>query len=417
MKTEKVYYLGLESSCDETAAAVVEYRDGALFTRSSIVASQIETHRLYGGVVPEIASRAHVEAISRITHRALDEAGITPADLTAIGVTSHPGLIGALLVGVNFAKGLAAAYDIPLVPIDHIKAHIAAAYLADGGAASDKQGAHPASDAPALEKPVSGAVASDKASKAIPRITVPSEKAGDGLHAKAAPRAPFLALAVSGGHTALYYAESPTDFRRIGSTRDDAIGEAFDKIGRLVGIPYPAGAGFDRLAAEGFCRASGLADPAEGYRAFPKSAAYRDEAYKLPSPAMTDGTLDFSFSGLKTAAINLLHRAEQLGAPIDRALFAAAYTYRAVEAIAKQTDAALAAHPGADLLVAGGVAANSHLRRRLEEVAKKRKAALHIPALSLCGDNGAMVAAATHFAYAAGIRAGDDLNASAADEV
>ncbi len=394
--THRTYYLGLESSCDETAAAVVEYRDGALFTRSSIVASQIETHRLYGGVVPEIASRAHVEAISRITYRALDEAGITPDALTAIGVTSHPGLIGALLVGVNFAKGLAAAYDLPLVPIDHIKAHIAAAYLADGGAP---------------QNPTEAATANKES--AAPAGKAATQEAAP----VAGPASPFLALAVSGGHTALYYAESPLSFRKIGGTRDDAIGEAFDKIGRLIGIPYPAGAGFDRLASEGFCRATGLADVREAYRTFPKCAAFRDEQYRLPSPAMNDGSLDFSFSGLKTAAINLLHRAEQTEAIIDRAIFAAAYTYRAVEAVARQADAALSEHTGVPFLVAGGVAANSHLRARLSEVAEKHGAALHIPALSLCGDNGAMVAAATHFAFTAGFRAGDDLNASAADEI
>lgn len=362
---ETAYFLGIESSCDETAAAVVAVTDGRLSVLSSIVASQIETHRLYGGVVPEIASRAHVEAISRITHRALEEAALTPRELTAVGVTAYPGLIGALLVGVNFAKGLAAAYDLPLVPVDHIKAHIAAAYLTEEGAPT--------------------------------------------------PKAPFVALAASGGHTSLYFAEDPLHFSVIGRTRDDAIGEAFDKIGRMIGIPYPAGAGFDRLAAEGFCRATGLSDVGEAYLSFPRSAAARDAAYRLPSPAMHDGSLDFSFSGLKTAAINLLHHAEQTGVPLDRALFAAAYTHTAVEAIAKQAEEALSRHTGAPFVVAGGVAANSHLRRRLTALCEKRGVPLHIPPLSLCGDNGAMVAAAAYFAYEGGIRADDRLNASAAD--
>lgn len=360
-------YLGIESSCDETAAAVVEAVDGRLAVRSSIVASQIETHRLYGGVVPEIASRAHIEAISRVVRQALDAAGVQPDELTAVGVTAHPGLIGALLCGVNFAKGLAAAYDLPLVPVDHIKAHIAAAYC---------------------------------------------KEAGEEL-----PRPPFLALAVSGGHTSLYLAEDYMRFRVIGETRDDAIGESFDKIGRVIGIPYPAGAGFDRLAQDGFIRATGEEEPTAAYRRFKKSEAFRSPDYKLPSPAMTDGTLDFSFSGLKTAAINLLHRFEQRGEAPDRAIFAAAYTYQAVEAVARQVEEALVRYPSHALVVAGGVAANSHLRARLSGIAKRRGIALHIPPPSLCGDNGAMVAAETHFAYQAGVRAGDDLNASAADGI
>ena len=360
-------YLGIESSCDETAAAVVEVVDDRLIIRSSIVASQIETHRLYGGVVPEIASRAHIEAISRVVREALDTASTRPEELTAIGVTAHPGLIGALLCGVNFAKGLAAAYDLPLVPVDHIKAHIAAAYCKEEG--------------------------------------------------EELPKPPFLALAVSGGHTSLYLCEDYMHFRPIGETRDDAIGESFDKIGRVIGIPYPAGAGFDRLSAEGFLRATGEDDAEAAYRAFKKSAAYKSPDYKLPSPAMQDGTLDFSFSGLKTAAINLLHRFEQTGADFDRAVFAAAYTDQAVEAVARQVEEALSRYPSHALVVAGGVAANSHLRARLSGIAKRKRIALHIPPLSLCGDNGAMVAAETHFAYLAGVRAGDDLNASAADGI
>ena len=358
-------YLGIESSCDETAAAVVAFRDGRLSVLSNIVASQIETHRLYGGVVPEIASRAHAEAISRVTKKALAEAGVGVKDLTAVGVTAHPGLIGALLVGVNFAKGLAAAYDLPLVPVDHMRAHIAAAYLCD-----------------------------------------------------AMPEPPFLALAVSGGHTSLYRADSYTEFSAVSATRDDAIGESFDKIGRLIGIPYPAGAGFDRLAAEGFSRASGCTDVREAYRKFEKTEVFRSGAYALPSPALDDGSGDFSFSGLKTAAMNLLHRYEQTGTPFDPALFAAAYTHRAVEAVIKQTDLALRRMPDCrSLVVAGGVAANSHLRARLQALCEKRGINLFIPPLSLCGDNGAMVAAECHFSYQDGLRAGDDLNASASDGI
>ena len=187
-----MYILGIESSCDETSAAVVEMGEGVRKICSNIIASQIDTHRLYGGVVPEIASRAHIEAISRITYEALDVAGITLADVGLVAVTSHPGLIGALLVGVNFAKSLAFANNIPLVGVNHIKGHIAANYLAF----------------PELEPP-------------------------------------FTALVVSGGHTSIYRAESYTSLVEIGSTRDDAAGEAFDKIGRVIGLPYPAGAAMD----------------------------------------------------------------------------------------------------------------------------------------------------------------------------
>lgn len=370
-------YLGIESSCDETAAAVVETVDGQLLVRSNIVASQIETHRLYGGVVPEIASRAHCEAISRVVREALDGAGVTPRDLTAIGVTAHPGLIGALLVGVSFAKGMAAAHNLPLVPVDHIRAHIAAAYLGEG------------------------------------------ER----------PKPPFLAMAASGGHTSLYLCRDYLDFSVIGQTRDDAIGEAYDKIGRIIGIPYPAGAGFDRLAAEGFLKATGKTNAREAYAAFPKCDAMKSGKYNLPSPALTDGTLDFSFSGLKTAAINLLHRFEQTGEEFDRAIFAAAYTHKVTEAVAKQVKEAISRHTGAPkaenggagaplpFVLAGGVAANSHLRMRISDICAARRVPLYIPPLSLCGDNAAMVAAQAHFSYLAGVRAGDDLNPSAADEI
>lgn len=354
--------LGFESSCDETAAAIVEAdEDGRLRVLSDVVASQVDTHRLYGGVVPEIAGRAHAEAISNITYEVFANTGLSPADIDAVAVTTHPGLIGALLVAVNFAKSFAARYSLPLVPVDHIRGHIAASYL--------------------TPEP---------------------------------PAPPYLALAVSGGHTSLYEVKDYTDFSRIGQTRDDAIGESFDKIGRMIGIPYPAGAGFDALAAEGFRAATGKED---GFAAFRKSAVYRDPAYKLPSPALNDGTLDFSFSGLKTAAINLLHHAEQSGEPIDRALFAARYTYEAVEAIAKKAGEALDRYPGRPLVVSGGVAANSHLRRRLEALCREKKCRLVLPPRSLCGDCGAMIAAQGYYEFLSGVRAGSDLNACAADDL
>lgn len=354
--------LAIESSCDETSASVV-CREGERFIiKSNIVASQIETHRLYGGVVPEIASRAHIEAISSITYEALAEAGITMDEVDAVAVTSNPGLIGALLVGVNFAKGLALSYGKPLVAVDHIKGHIAAAYL-------DPEG----------------------------RV----------------PRPPFLAMTVSGGHTAIYLVKSYTEIETIGTTRDDAMGESFDKIGRIIGIPYPAGRGFDRLSREGFIKATSSED--DFYKKYKGCAAYKDGDMTLPSPAVKDDSLDFSFSGLKTAAINLLHKYEQRGCELDRALFAARYTYESVEAVAKKLKCALERYEGYDLVLAGGVAANSHLRARLTELCSSMGRSIFIPPPSLCGDNGAMIAAQGYYEFILGRLADSSLNASALD--
>ncbi len=365
-----MYLLSIESSCDETAAAVISAEDNRLTVLADIIASQADTHRLYGGVVPEIASRAHAEVVSEITYRALADSGVPLASIGAVAVTDHPGLIGALLVGVNFAKSLAFANGIPLVAVDHIRGHIAAAYY-------DKE----------------------------------------------PPTPPFLAFVVSGGHTAIYHVRDYTDIAVIGTTRDDAMGEAFDKVGRLLDLPYPAGAGFDVLATEGFLAAVGTevtagADgetPAVAAAAarFPKTAAFRD--FPLPSPALPGDTLDFSFSGPKTAAVNLLHRFEQSGRTFDRPLFAAAYTHTATEAAARKLGEALDRYPGLPLVLAGGVAANSHLRARLASLCNTRGIRLVIPPRSLCGDNGAMIAAAGYYELLAGHLASHDLNASAAD--
>ena len=352
--------LAFESSCDETSASVVECVGESFRIKSNIIASQIETHRLYGGVVPEIASRAHIEAISRITYEALDEASVTLSDIDLVAVTANPGLIGALLVGVNFAKGLALANSIPLVAVDHIKGHIATSYLLEN-----------------------------------------------------APKPPFIALAASGGHTAIYRVDSYTKIETIGTTRDDAIGESFDKIGRLIGIPYPAGKGFDVLSKEGFIKATD--DEEKFYEKYKKSAAYKDKEMTLPSPALSDGSLDFSFSGLKTAAINLLHRFEQKGEALDQSLFAARYTFEAVEAVAKKIKMALVENPGLNFVMAGGVAANSHLRKRLTEVCVGLGREIFIPPVSLCGDNGAMIAAQGYYEYLEGNLADSSLNASALD--
>ncbi len=356
--------LAFESSCDETATAVVErMEDGSFKKRSNIICSQIDIHRLYGGVVPEIASRAHTEAISRLAYEALKEACVGIDDIDLIAVTSNPGLIGALLVGVNFAKALAVSRSIPLVAVDHIKGHIAASYVSDSEV----------------------------------------------------PKPPYIAAVFSGGHTAIYKVEDHTHFSVIGTTRDDAIGESFDKIGRMIGIPYPAGRGFDELSARGFEKAVGRCDyPYDKYR---RSAAYKDPQMALPSPALPGDNLDFSFSGLKTAAINLLHRYEQADKDIDRELFAARYTYEAVSAVAKKIRMALRENEGCALSAAGGVAANSHLRAMLAAVCREEKRKLFIPPMSLCGDNAVMIAAAGYYEYAAGNIASSSLNASALDTI
>lgn len=335
-----MYVLGIESSCDETSAAVVLMEDGRREILSNIVASQIEIHRLYGGVVPEIASRAHIEAVSRITYEALRTAGIGIKDVGCIAVTSHPGLIGALLVGVNFAKSLAFAHRIPLVAVNHVKAHVAAAYL----------------EYPTLEPP-------------------------------------FTALVVSGGHTSFYSVDSYTSFEEIGSTRDDAAGEAFDKIGRVIGMPYPGGAAMDALAKEG--------DPL---------------AVKLPSPAIVGDNADFSFSGLKTAALNYINSERQKGIEPSHANIAASYTKVIVDAIVKKTGYVLDKYGTRRLILAGGVAANSHIRSALENLCKKRGVQFCRPSLKLCSDNAAMVAAAGYFEYLEGNFASTSLNASANDD-
>ena len=335
-----MYILGIESSCDETSAAVVSMEKGERRILSNIVASQIETHRLYGGVVPEIASRAHIEAISRITYEALETAGVTLKDIGCIAVTSHPGLIGALLVGVNFAKSLAFAHGIPLVPVNHVKAHVAAAYL----------------EYAALEPP-------------------------------------FTALVVSGGHTSIYNVSDYTSFEEIGATRDDAAGEAFDKIGRVIGMPYPGGAAMDKLAYEG-----------------------DNKAVKLPSPAIPGDNLDFSFSGLKTAALNYINSERQKGEEPNHGDLTASYTKVIVDAIVKKVGLALDKTGSRTLVLAGGVAANSHIRGALEELCKRKKVTFCRPSLALCSDNAAMVAAAGYFEYLKGNFADTSLNASALDE-
>lgn len=333
--------LGIESSCDETSAAVVEMDEasGKRHILSDIVASQIDIHRLYGGVVPEIAGRAHIEAVSRITYEALETAGVTLADIELIAVTAFPGLIGALLVGVNFAKSLAYANDIPLVAVNHVHGHVSAALI----------------DTPELKPP-------------------------------------FAALVVSGGHTSFYWVKSFTEYEEIGATGDDAAGEAFDKIGRVIGMPYPGGAAMDKLAYEG-----------------------DSKAIKLPSPALLGDNLNFSFSGIKTATLNYINSIQQKGEEVNAADVAASYTSAVVKAIVKKTAQALE-RTGADALVlAGGVAANSHLRKALSELCRSMGTGFYVPPMKLCGDNAAMIAAAGYYEYLNGRTDGTDLNASACE--
>lgn len=345
----------IESSCDETAAAILEAVETdtghTLNLRANIVSSQIAIHALYGGVVPEIASRAHAEAISQVAHDAFAAAGCTPEDIDAVAVTYAPGLIGSLLVGVSFAKAFASVHKIPLVPVDHIKGHVAASYL-----------------------------------------TEPSLKP------------PYLALVVSGGHTSLYEVSDYETFTEIGGTRDDAAGEAFDKVGRVMGLPYPGGAAMDKLAAEGFL----TYDPRGKGR------------LKFPSPATPDDTLDFSFSGLKTAVINHIHTTKQRLGGEDtelpqetRAEIAAAFTTAVTEGIAKKLDMALTKRNYTTVVMAGGVAANSHLRQAVGDVCRKHRTAFVVPPLSLCGDNAAMIAACGYHLYRCGVRGDATLNAFA----
>ena len=329
--------LAFESSCDETAAAVLERKDGKITVLSNIVASQVAIHAKFGGVVPEIASRAHSEAISGITYEALETAGVTMDDIDAVAVTNNPGLIGALLVAVNFAKSLAYSYGKPLIPVNHIKGHIAANYIC-----------HPEL------------------------------------------KAPFIAFVASGGHTSIVRVEDPITHTLIGGTRDDAMGESFDKVARVMGMPYPGGAAMDKLAYEG------------------------KNPMKFPSAAIRDDSLDFSFSGIKTAVLNTLNQMAQKGEEIPRADIAAGFTSAAVSSVITKLGMAFDRNPDMQALVlAGGVAANSHLRTALEKFAKKRKIALYMPELCYCGDNAAMIGAAAFFEWDAGNSADVSLNAYA----
>ena len=330
--------LAFESSCDETAVAVVE--DGRKVL-SDAIASQADMHALYGGVVPEIASRKHVEVIAALTEKALADAGCTRSDIDAVAVTYAPGLIGAVLVGLSFAKSVALGLRVPLIPVHHIRGHIAANYLAF----------------PELEPP-------------------------------------FLALAISGGNTLLIDVAGYTDMRILGGTRDDAAGECFDKAARVLGLSYPGGKPMDELA-----------------RTSPGGV------YKLPHAKVDGAPLDMSFSGLKTAVVNLAHHAEQVGEPLDRGALARDFTQAVSETLVPRTMEA-ARQTGRKIIVAaGGVAANTLIRADLERACQKEGRRLYLPPLKFCGDNGAMIGAQGYYEYLAGHTAGMELNAYATKEI
>ena len=330
--------LAFESSCDETAVAVV--RDGRQLLSDAIL-SQADMHALYGGVVPEIASRKHVEAIAALTDKALADAGLTKKDIDAVAVTYAPGLIGAVLVGVSFAKSAAYTLGVPLIPVHHVRGHIAANYLAF----------------PELEPP-------------------------------------FVALAISGGNTLLVDVADYTHMTVLGSTRDDAAGECFDKAARVLGLPYPGGKPMDALAQQ-----------SPGGK------------YTLPRVHVEGAELDMSFSGLKTAVVNLAHNAQQKGEPLDAAALARDFTQAVSDELTERAALALEQTGRKVLVAAGGVAANSIIRADLQRLCEKRGVKLYLPPLKWCGDNGAMIGAQGYYEYMSGVRGDMTLNGYATMEL
>ena len=321
--------LGIESSCDETACAVVE--DGRKVL-SNIVATSLEEHKLYGGVVPEIASRRHAESISGVVKEALEKADCTMDDIDAIAVTYAPGLIGALLVGVNFAKGLSFATSTPLVPVHHLRGHIASNYV----------------------------------------------------------EPPFLCLVVSGGHSHIVAVNDYTDFEIIGKTRDDAAGEALDKAGRTMGLAYPGGISIDKISKQG-----------------------NENAFKFPHPRVSGSEYDFSFSGLKTSVINTVHNAKQKGEEINIPDLAASFQKSVVDCLIQNLEKAAIDKNFKKIVIAGGVSANSKLRREAEKLCQKHKWQLYLPELKYCGDNAAMIGSQGYYEFISGVEADESLNAYA----
>lgn len=330
--------LAVESSCDETAVAIVA--DGRKVL-TDCIASQVDLHRLYGGVVPEIASRKHIEAIYALAEQALAEAKLTRESIDAVAVTYAPGLIGAVLVGVNFAKAAALSMGKPLIPVHHIRGHIAANYLA---------------------------------------------------YSELKP--PFLCLVVSGGHTMIVSVEDYTKMRVLGTTLDDAAGECFDKVARVLGMPYPGGAALDKAAKLG-----------DGGK------------YDLPRARAGANPYDMSFSGLKTAALNLIHHARQVGEEVDVPSLCAAFSAAVSDTLIPRVEMALRETGCRKIAVAGGVAANSRIRGDVLAMAEKMGAEVYMPPLSLCGDNGAMIGAQAYYEYLAGNTADMRLNAYATKSI
>ena len=327
-----IYILAIESSCDETAAAVVKNGREVL---SNVISSQIELHKLYGGVVPEIASRKHIEKINPVIREALSDSGMTLEDMDAIGVTYGPGLVGALLVGVAAAKAISYAKNIPLVGVHHIEGHISANYI------ENKE----------LEPP-------------------------------------FLGMVVSGGHTHLVLVKDYGKYEILGRTRDDAAGEAFDKVARAIGLGYPGGPKIDKLAKEG--------DP---------------KAIAFPRAHIADAPLDFSFSGLKSSVLNYINSCEMKHVEINRADVAASFQAAVVDAIVDHTIEAAKMYQIRKVALAGGVASNSALRQAMKERCEKEKLEFFYPSPVLCTDNAAMIGCAAYYEYLAGTRHGLDLNA------
>lgn len=330
--------LAIESSCDETAASVVE--DGREVL-SNVVASQVEEHKIYGGVVPEIASRRHAEAISGVVNKALQDAECELSDVDAIAVTYAPGLIGALLVGVNYAKGLSFASGKPLVPVHHLRSHIAANYI---------------------------------------------------THKDLKP--PFFCLVVSGGNTMMIEVKDYTSFNVVGRTRDDAAGEALDKAARTMGMAYPGGVNMDRLCKNG-----------------------DSSAYKFPTPKVEGCPYDFSFSGLKTSVINTIHNSKQKNVEIDVENLGASFMKAVANCLCKNVEKAMQDFGHKTLVLAGGVSANSVLRKEIEALAKKNNWKLYLPELSLCGDNAAMVGSQGYYEFISGKTATLELNAFAGKSI
>ncbi len=330
--------LAIESSCDETAVAIV--RDGRQVL-TDCIASQVDLHRIYGGVVPEIASRMHIGAIYGLADQALENAKLTRDDIDAIAVTYAPGLIGAVLVGVNFAKAAALALNKPLIPVHHIRGHIAANYIAN----------------PELKPP-------------------------------------FLCLVVSGGHTMLVDVQDYTKMEILGTTLDDAAGECFDKVGRVLGMPYPGGAALDKAASAG-----------------------DDGKYDLPRSKPGVNPYDMSFSGLKTATLNLIHHAQQVGEELDINSLCASFCKAVSDTLVPRVTMAMEQTGHKKLAVAGGVAANSRIRKDILAAAEKVGAEVFLPPLSLCGDNAAMIGAQAYYEYLAGNTADMNLNAYATKSI